>query len=191
MESILGITEKEMEQIEFHVKSTIGYYGFTSSDYDDLKQDLLIHVLKKLHHYTSDKSQRFTFISRICRNKLNSIIEMNKAQKRDYRNKVSEEKCVRRRDGKTIKRAIDRFNEGTVEASHRHKLFGRWKDVFLQTDLSQIIDSLSLTDQFLCKELAAKSKSDIAKELNIPRTTLNYRIKQLRKKFPESLAKYI
>ncbi len=187
----LGITEKEMKQIDYHIKSTIDHYGFTSSDYDDLKQELLIHIFNNLQHYKDEKAQRYTFISRICRNRLNTIIEMNNAQKRDYTKTVSGDKIIKSRDGNSKKRLMERLNEDKVESSQRHKLFGYWKDSYRQIDISTAISELSMSDQLLCKMLTEKNKSDVAEQLGIPRTTLDYRIKVLRKKFPKSLKKYI
>lgn len=80
-----GIDEYAVRIIKHKARQLVGRAGFTESDREDLEQEMMLDLLRRLPKYNPDRAQRNTFIARIVEHKVATIIETRKAGMRDYR----------------------------------------------------------------------------------------------------------
>ena len=80
-----GIDEYAVQLIKYKARQLVGRVGFTESDRNDLEQELMLDLLRRLPKYNPDRAQRNTFIARVVEHKIATIIESQKASMRDYR----------------------------------------------------------------------------------------------------------
>src|ERR1039458_7394606 len=62
-----------------------GTYGFNRSDRDDLQQDLLIDCFVRLRKFNPAKSSQPTFLHRVVRHRVATLLDAQRAACRDYR----------------------------------------------------------------------------------------------------------
>jgi RNA polymerase sigma-70 factor (ECF subfamily) len=74
--------------IDFKVAQLITQYGFVEADREDLRQELLLDLVRRLPNYDATKSGARTFAFRLVNNRIASIIRERKAARRDYRRKA-------------------------------------------------------------------------------------------------------
>jgi RNA polymerase sigma-70 factor (ECF subfamily) len=80
-----GIDEYAVQLIKYKARQLVGRVGFTESDRDDLEQELMLDLLRRLPKFNPDRAQRNTFIARVVEHKIATIIESQMAGMRDYR----------------------------------------------------------------------------------------------------------
>ena len=74
-----------VEIIRLKARQLVGQAGFTASDRDDLEQELILDLLRRLPKYDPSRAKRNTFIARVVEHKIANLIEAQTAHKRDYR----------------------------------------------------------------------------------------------------------
>ena len=74
--------------IRYKARQLIGKYGFTRDDYDDLQQEMMLDLLRRLGKYDPSKAGLSTFVARIVDRKVSTLIRHQRQEKRDYRRQV-------------------------------------------------------------------------------------------------------
>ena len=187
------ITEYMENMIQVRTRQLIGRYGYTRADREDLVQTLKADLIERLHRYDPMKASLDTFAARVIDNCVSTLIRYKCQQCRDYE----------REDGSLDDPLDDREPNGiTRVASLSHEL----RDYYAGQLRSPAIDQLDLLvdvsvtirelPPFLKKVafmLSQKSVAEVARELNIPRSTLYDRgIKPLRRILEDrSLREYL
>lgn len=67
------------------VPRLVGHHGFTSSDVQDLEQELYLQTFEAMKRYDPTRGSREAYRERIVHSKILTIIEGNSAQKREWR----------------------------------------------------------------------------------------------------------
>ncbi len=80
-----GIDPYAVEIIRFKARQLVGQVGFTVADRDDLEQELILDLLRRLPKYNPKRAKRNTFIAHVVEHKIATLIEKQTAVKRDYR----------------------------------------------------------------------------------------------------------
>ncbi|RJP60903.1 MAG: sigma-70 family RNA polymerase sigma factor [Candidatus Auribacter fodinae] len=162
--------------IRVKVSCVIGKYGFTTSDKEDLQQELIVHCLRRLDKYDSRRSAKETFMDRIIINKLRQLIEQRTAQKRDYKKTVSLDEFIFQTDKKIT--LIDILHLKTLKSTRISS-----KEIFLRKlDLKQLIESLPKQDQqfyFLLQQ--GYTVAEASQKLHITIAKARTKLKSLRK----------
>ena len=70
-----GLSAQTINLIKHKAWSLIGTIGFTWSDRDDLEQELVLDILRRLPRFDPERAQLMTFVVRVLDNKIASIIE--------------------------------------------------------------------------------------------------------------------
>ncbi len=180
-----GIEEYAVRIIKHKARQLIGSAGFTESDREDLEQEMMLDLLKRLPKYDSHKAQRNTFIARVVEHRISTIIEERAAGKRDWR------LCTASMN--------DRFDIGDSGSIERLEVYdmdeylrqtGRLsrtssEHLLLSIDMRCAIDSLPPELRDLCEHLQKDSVTKISRDTGIPRGTLYDRIKELRNLFED------
>ncbi len=167
------------------VKQLIGRAGFTKQDREDLEQDLLVRVLQSMPRFDEDQAHFNKFVTAVVERYVANILRNKKAEKRDHRRV------------KSLNVTIDVAEEGATEFAQT--IGDRELDARLcrqrRTDeeLSQLGDDLAiliatLPDdwQTMLKLRKSRPMAEVAREMDLPRTTLVGWMKQIRQRFEDA-----
>lgn len=187
-----GVDDYAVKLIRNKARQLVGRAGFVEADRHDLEQELAIDLLKRLPYFDAAKAKRETFISRIVNHQIATIIEAQKAGKRDYRCEAgSLEERRTEDDGESSDTAPvfddDAYRRETLAAAQR----AEDRDA-LHWDLEKVIADLPPDLQTLCRRLSGSTVSEVSRETGIPRGTLYESIEKIRARFERAgLAVYL
>ncbi|MEO2026662.1 MAG: sigma-70 family RNA polymerase sigma factor [Fuerstiella sp.] len=173
-----GIVKRKVRQI-------VGRAGYTRQDKEDLEQELLTRLLQGLRSFDPDVAHRKSFVTAIVERAVATILRDAEAQKRDHR-RIS-----------SLQRLVDLTDEGPTELAEtigdREYNGRRCRDprsdedlAQLVTDLAEVIDSMPGELRDLAERMKTQSISAIAREIGVPRTTLNDAVRRLRQRFEQT-----
>lgn len=170
-----GIVKRKVKQI-------IGRSGYTRQDTEDLEQDLLTRLMQGLKSFDPDVAHRKSFVTAIVERSVASIIRDAEAQKRDHRRIGSLQLLVQVTEEGPIE-LVQTLSDR--EHNNRHCRDPRNDEnlTHLVTDLAAVVDSLPDELRDLAERLKTQSISAIAREIGVPRTTLNDTVRRLRHRF--------
>ena len=181
-----GIHPYAVGLIKYKARQLIGQAGFTASDRDDLEQELVLDLLRRLPKYNPRRAQLNTFIARVVEHKIASLIEARKAGIRDYR-----------RCGRSLN---DRFEDEEGRSVERVETIDQ-EDYLLRTgaqsrpsdelsaltiDVAAVLEGLPPELRELCRRLKAESVTEISRDTGVPRGTIYESIKKLREIFEDA-----
>ncbi len=173
--------------IRYKARQLIGKYGFTRDDYDDLQQEMMLDLLRRLGKYDPSKAGLSTFVARIVDRKVSTLIRHQRQEKRDYRRQVcSLDAQVEDQDAQS--RGLDEVlsQDAYDDEVARHDR-PEAERLDLRLDLSLVLDELPEDLRQLALRLQFRTVAEIARELGVPRSTLYEKgIARLRKIFEDS-----
>ena len=73
-----------MKLVRTKAAGLAGTYGFSASDRDDIRQELLLDCLVRLRNFDPAKSSRRTFVHRVVRHRVATLLDGQRAACRDY-----------------------------------------------------------------------------------------------------------
>jgi len=181
-----GIDPYAVKIIRYRARKLIGTAGYTIDDLEDIEQDLMIDLMQRMARFDEDKAQLNTFIDRIVDHKISDLIDSRTAEKRDFRKRTSASATkLEEREGAwhllmettSTDTYLERMGYQTRPMEEQHDL---------QIDLDLLFARFSESERQLLELLKRMTLAEAAKELGIPRTTLDYRLGRLRKSFIDS-----
>ena len=173
----LGYVRKQARQL-------VGKHGFRESDREEIEQRLFLKLAKRLHSADPDDPKWKAYVATTVQHRIASMIRDNRAEKRDHRRSSS------------IHVSID-TDEGSVELAHllgEHEAPSRRSSVQrsdqqlkeLMLDINECLaDFTDPTQREFFERLKHASISQVARDMDIPRTTLNAWLGKLRCRFEE------
>ncbi|MFH1680635.1 MAG: sigma factor [Candidatus Eisenbacteria bacterium] len=179
-----AVDEYAAHHIRHKARSLVGRYGFRETDVEDLEQELTLDVLQRMPKYDPGRAQKKTFVVRLVRNKIASILEARKAGKRDYRTPVySFTGWVKDRTNGFLQRSE------TIDQDHYLLRTGRRRAqqevLDLAIDLKRATDLLPPELRDLCRRLRYETVSEISRETGVPRSTICDAKERIRVHFEE------
>lgn len=181
-----GVDEYAVRIIKFKARQLVGQAGFTDSDRNDLEQEMVIDLLRRLPKFDPSKARRNTFIARIVEHKVATLIEAQTAGVRDYRRYgFSLNERIEYEEGKTIERSDTISQDDYLRRTGRKSTTAQ-ETVELAVDLDVFLNKLPPQLRSLCDRLAAESLTAIATETGVPRSTLYEAVKKLRRLLREA-----
>jgi len=181
-----GIDEYAVRIIKHKARQLVGRAGFTASDRQDLEQEMMLDLLRRLPRFDPKRGSRKTFIARVVKHKVATIIEARKAGKRDYRLRAcSLNDRLENDDGGSIERqeTIDQ-DEYLRRTGRLSRPAAELRDLCI--DLGRVMASLSPELRTLCQRLQTESVTEISRDTGIPRGTIYEAIKKLRAVFEDA-----
>lgn len=169
-------------------RQLIGKFGFRHQDREDIEQCLYLKLGKRLRTADPEDPKWKAFVAITTRRHIVSMVRDREAEKRDYRETCS----VHVRTGaseKTIDLAATLVWDEIP--SHRSQLHRPEQElVEIALDVNQCIADVADNRQreFL-ERLKTDSISQIARDMDIPRTTLNSWLLKLRQQFEKRALK--
>ncbi|NIM21304.1 MAG: RNA polymerase subunit sigma-24 [Candidatus Latescibacteria bacterium] len=187
-----GIDDYAVRIIKHKARQLVGHAGFTESDREDLEQELVLDLLRRLPKYNPQRTKRNTFIALIIEHKVATIIESSKAGKRDYRTPLcSLNDQLEDKEGSSMER------EETIDQEDYLRRTGKLSRPAvelqeLSLDTQKVVASLPPELRELCRRLQTQSITEISRETGIPRGTIYESRKKLRALFEDAgLKKYL
>ncbi|BBO66363.1 hypothetical protein DSCA_02930 [Desulfosarcina alkanivorans] len=181
-----GIDDYAVRIIRYKARQLVGRVGFTESDRQDLEQEMVFDLLRRLPKFKPERAQRNTFIARVVEHKVATIIEAQKAGMRDYRLcSFSLNDRFENEEGGSVER-IDTINQDDY-LQRTGKLSRPISDLRgLSIDVRSAVEKLPPELRKLCKRLQVESVTDISRDTGIPRGTIYESIKKLRTLFEDA-----
>ena len=159
-----NLSEYASKLIKHKAGRLVGRFGFTRPDRADIEQDLILHLFQKMPHFNSNRGSQNTFVSRIIKRKVVSIIRHRRALRRDYCRIT----------------AIDDAAGGEEHAAIAALVVGE-SPHDLAIDLAGAIQTFDSDSQRFCKMLMTSSVADAARRLGLTRGAARGRVAILRK----------
>jgi RNA polymerase sigma-70 factor (ECF subfamily) len=151
----------------------VGHFGYRKSDRADIAQELLLDLVRRWPNYDPQRGEPQVFIRRVIWARVSTLIEEKRALKRQFDYQAGS------------------INDGAadeVTTNFRTGLPRRIEQecVDLASDVAAVLDQLPDDLRELCERLQTQSLSQISRELEIPRSTLDDRLKKLRRTFEDA-----
>ena len=181
-----GIDAYAVGLIRYKARQLVGQAGFTVSDRDDLEQELVLDLLRRLPKYDPKRAQRNTFIARVVEHRVASLIEAQKAGIRDYRRcRCSLNDRFEDENGRSVERAETLDQEGYLLRTGAQS---RPSDELsaLAIDVAVVLETLPPELRELRRRLEAATVTEISRDTGVPRGTLYESIKKLREIFEDA-----
>jgi len=181
-----GIDEYAARVIRHKARQLVGTAGFTKSDREDLEQEMMLDVLQRLPKFDANKATHKTFVARIIERKISKLLRHQASEMRDYRREsYSLDERIDDGDGSTVARGETIAQEELDRRLGRRKRSDQeeWE---LAHDVAATLARLPEHLRRLCELLKTGSISEAAREMGVPRTTLNDHVKKLREIFEDA-----
>ena len=181
-----GVDPYAVRLIRYKARRLVGQAGFTPSDREDLEQEMVLDLLRRLPKYNPERAKLNTFIARVVEHKIASLIEAQKAGTRDYRRWAC---SLNERFEDDVGRSVERVD--TIDQEDyllRTGAQSRPTEELssLAVDVATIIDALPPELRELCRRLKAETVSEISRDTGVPRGTIYESIKKLREIFEDA-----
>lgn len=158
------------------VRGLMGRCGFTKQDREDLKQELVLRLLQAMPSFDPNQGHWNVFVTTVIERAAGKIKRHRRAQKRQFDKECSLEALLEETDEEQTE--ILQQTEPEV----RRELAAR----DLQIDMAEFLATLPDDLRDLAERLQWKCLSEVARELRLPRTTLQRRFDRLRQRFLEA-----
>ncbi len=182
-----GLDDYAIRLIRHKARQLVGRAGFVEADRQDIEQELVIDLLRRLPRFDPTLSKRETFVTRIVEHQIATLVEAQKAGVRDYR------RCAGSLDERH--EDLDEATDGSPsdlppvldqKEYRREVLAAARRDgdrLALRADLARVLAELPADLRRLVEELYTANASEIARRRGIPRGTLYEVIAKLRNRF--------
>ncbi|MFW5829722.1 MAG: hypothetical protein ACOCXA_05625 [Planctomycetota bacterium] len=150
--------------IRHKIDALIGRFGYREQDREDLEQELRLVVWERLQDFQPDQVQRSTFIDRVVCQRLTDLIRAKHRHCRDQRRE-----CRVAEDESGSGNELDLL-PGSIGNHHAE----------LQSDLAQVLRSLSQQQARICELLASHSKETIKRMLGLSRRAFDAELAAIR-----------
>lgn len=161
----------------------IGVAGFTELDKEDIEQELILDVIKRLKYYNPAIAKKETFIRHIVDNRIVSLIHERTSKSKDFRNcqKSLNDSIGSIEDDDDCEMLENTTYEGFIRYWSGETLENESIDQMI--DIERLVEKLPPDLRVLYDNLLFKPIIEIAQEVGVHRTTLYKRLKKLRKWF--------
>ena len=181
-----GIDPYAAGLIKYKARKLVGKAGFTASDREDIEQELMLDLLRRLPKYNPKRAQLNTFIARVVEHRLASLIEAQKAGIRDYRRcRCSLNECFEDADGRSVER-VDTFDQEDYLLRTGGQSRPSEELSALAIDVAAVLETLPPELRELCRRLKAETVTEISRDTGVPRGTIYESIKKLREIFKDA-----
>ena len=172
--------------IKNKVRQLVGTAGFTASDRDDLEQEMMLDVITRMPKFDENKGTQKTFVARIIERKISTLIRHRTSTVRDYRReKYSLNEEIDDGEGETMKRE-ELVSSEYIDPTAVDCGLNEMDKEALRQALEPIIDGLPAHMREFCNILMTGSVSAAAREMGIPRTTLQDYVTKIRSIFDDA-----
>ncbi|NQU19765.1 MAG: hypothetical protein HQ567_00670 [Candidatus Nealsonbacteria bacterium] len=174
------------QTIQCKTRRLVGQAGLSSSDLDDLKQEMWADLLRRFSWFESDRAKAKTFIDRVVSHNISAIRKHRTRMGRDYRrNGGSLSDATKDDDGRIVEQAQvipEDAHDLRTGAETRSTL----EHVMLASDVKTVMASLPTPLRELCQLLKTETLAAAARKLGISRRAAQTRLAAVREHFEEA-----
>lgn len=169
--------------IQCKARQLVGQAGLSSSDVDDLKQEMWADLLRRFSWFESDRANVKTFMARVVSHRVSAILRHRSGMGRDYRRDAgSLSEPTEDSDGRTVEWA-----QMITEDAHDFRTGADTRcdqeQLEMVTDIETVLVSLPEPLRELCVLLKTESMSAAARKLGISRRAARARLAEIRERF--------
>ena len=174
-----GIDTYAVRIIRHKARRLIGKFGFTEFDIEDIEQELVLEVLRRLPKYNPKRAKLSTFIALVVEHKIATIIETRKAAMRDYRRCAGSLNDSLEDDEGGSTELIEAFDQEAYlfRTGKLSRPAAELRD--LKIDLCKAIEKLPLELRELCRRLLTNTVTEVSRDTGIARGTIYDMIKKI------------
>jgi len=167
-------------------RTLVGKYGFTTSDLEDLRQDLFVDLVRAWPRFSARRGTPSSFVNLLVDRRIASTVRKLRAEKRGGGRFVdSLDRQIEDAQG-NVSCLVEGLSE---EASKRDPGDSRRDQLDLrnlQVDVRATLSRLPRDQKDIAKHLMNHSRRQIAKKLGIPRRHVDQVVAQIRARFEDS-----
>ncbi len=164
---------------------------FSQEDPQDLQQELACRLLKRLEKYDEQQGERDHFISMAVKQLVANLVRDRRTKLPRGRKVVSLFGGVDSRSGDPLPLAAA-VTPDDLDARIGGRRCSPEVLAQLALDCAEILNGLSEEDLAIVEALKTKSRSEAARALGVPRTSLNDHIRRIRERFERGdMRKYL
>lgn len=174
-----GINEYAVRVVTYRANNLVGKVGYTLDDLEDIEQELMLDLIERMEKYDPTRAKLTTFIDRVVNHKIYDLVQKKLIERKDIRRQtISLDKPVSRTDSDSLPLheliSSDDFN---TQWGFEDRPSVDMQD--LRIDIRQMLQKLTSRDRHLLSLLMQMTLTEAARELGLPRTTLQYHLQKL------------
>lgn len=167
--------------IRYKTRQLVGRCGFTRSDRSDLDQELKLRLFERCAQFDPARSDWPVFVTTVVERQIASLLESRQRLKRfGDGNAVSLSQEAADEDGATVELS-DRVTIDHLQAVTREFERSDHERTELEIDLQHVLSELSPEERRICEALKHGNIAQVARRLQIPRTTISSLMGRLRR----------
>ncbi|MBF0154653.1 MAG: sigma-70 family RNA polymerase sigma factor [Magnetococcales bacterium] len=175
-----GIHPYAIRTVRHHARRLSRSFGFLPSDLEDIEQELMLDLHRRLSRFDPTRAGLTTFIARVVENHAATLLEGTGREGAEESAPLSLNEVIQDGDGTPVE-LID-----TIAASqspwHDHAI--PWHDgIDLRADISRMLDRLPTSLRAIAERLMGQTVSELAASAGIPRHALYAAIAKIRGRF--------
>jgi len=179
--------------IRIKARRLIGRAGFVRSDQEDIEQELRFDLLRRCPKFDPKRAKFSTFVDRVVRHKIASIIEARQASCRDCRRcRSSLNDPLKAKEGEDPAERGDMLDQDATRLRTGGANRPADECIDLRDDIRTVLAGLPPELRGLCRRLMKGTPTEVERETGTARGTLYESIQKLRRRFEkEHLKEYL
>lgn len=167
------------------VRQIIGRVGYTAQDREDLEQELLVRLVQSLKSFDPNQAHRKSFVTAVVERAFANLLRNARAAKRDHR-RIGSLNVTIEVTAEGITELAETIGDREYNARRCRDPRSAGELAQLASDLAKIVAALPEELRDLAERLKTESISAIARNVGVPRTTLNDKVRRLRQRFEQA-----
>ena len=171
-ERIHDFDDFALDMVNIKAAELVGKAGFTSGDFEDIKQDMLLDLLERLAKYDPGKSNFKLFVTCVIDRKGKNLIRYRESEMRDYRR----EDCSLNEDVTVgdSEEPVQRL--ATIDQDDHDIRTGKYgrpaaERIQLRLDIEAVVAGMPPELRKAAELLQTQTVTQVARALGVPRTT--------------------
>jgi RNA polymerase sigma-70 factor (ECF subfamily) len=186
-----GIDEYAANLIRHKARQLARRPEFSQTDQEDLEQEMILDLLRRLPQYDPQRSPRNAFITRVVNHMIARLIEFHRAGSRDSGTPTgSLNHEVVHADG-SVGDLVQTVDEAACHRRTGITSFPERERLDMKLDVETALRDLPEDLRRLCKLLQSKTVTEISRETGIPRPTLYDAMERVKERFQKAGLKKI
>lgn len=187
------LNDYALQVVRCKAMQLVGKAGYRQNDLEDIKQELIVHLLERLPRFDPAKASYNTFVARVVERKISNLLRDRQAEMRDHRREVcslNEEIDTGEEEPKQRLATLDQDEQDIRTGKYRRPAAERGD---LRLDVQQVLADLPPDLRRAAQLLQSLPVAQVAREMGVPHATFYDRhLKRLREAFAaKGLADYL
>lgn len=179
------LLDGDLRLARHHGAATLGRAGLKGDDREDLEQEALLELVRRIRHFDAARGSRDSFVIHVARHAASRLVERRSAARRDWRrSRASLQDEIETPNG-TVALADTVADDDHARRTRGARLNGPERDD-LRLDVQVVLERLPAQLRAVCDLLMKHGSTDAAKALGVPRGTFHDMIRPVRAEFREA-----